>query len=548
MRGARAALAAGLVAAWVGLGVPARAADVTLGAAGDIACGANQTADAADCQQNATATLMKSLAPTAVAALGDEQYETVNDPSDAQAPYDWTPFHDSWGAFDDLIHPAPGNHEYHQAGAAGYFSYFDPELRAFDQPSATDPSQGWYSYDLGAWHVVALNSSGCDTNGNCNDAVNVPQAEVDWLNADLAAHPGQCTLAYWHHPLFATPNDVFGGPGAVFPQPPHYYDEPVVSLWQALYAHHADVVLNGHEHNYERFALQNPQGVADPTGIREFVVGTGGDNHHTFAGSPVANSQVQDDEDFGVLLMTLHGDSYDWRFVGTNGLTADQGTTLCHHPHAAISVQPADPVAGQTITLSGAGSADGQGGSLSSYSWDLNDDGVYRDATGPTTSVELAQGTHTVGLRVADAAGVTDTAQTTITVGPAPPPPASAPAAAPTPLPVIAVQDSHPARPVSLRSVLRGLLSELRSVSRSRLVHGTWSVAMPRAGLLRVEVRPLGSRRTLLIGRALARQPGRLRLRLRRTRGAGPLGRGPLVITAVVWKGHRTIAVMRGRA
>jgi hypothetical protein len=191
----------------------------------------------------------------------------------------------------------PGNHEYDSAGAAPYYDYFGA--------SAGPAGLGFYSFDLGAWHIVALNS---------NIPVDAGSAEASWLRQDLIAHPAQCTLAYWHHPLFSS-----GG----------YGDEPAMrDFWRILYAAGADVVLNGHEHFYERFGAQDPGGSPDPArGLREFIVGTGG--------APVrdrvtvhANSEMVLSE-HGVLKLTLRGGGYDWEFVPVSGV-GDAGSGTCH--------------------------------------------------------------------------------------------------------------------------------------------------------------------------------------------------------------------------
>jgi len=171
----------------------------------------------------------------------------------------------SWGrsTIKERTYPTLGNHEYYStANASGYFEYFGAV--------AGDPQKGYYSYDLGSWHVISLNSNCSFVAGGC--AAGSPQ--VEWLKNDLAAHSNACTLAYWHHPLFSS-GTLNGG----FPK--------MKPSWEALYTAKAEVVLNGHVHNYERFAPQTPSGVADPAqGIREFVVGTGGRSLNTFKINP----------------------------------------------------------------------------------------------------------------------------------------------------------------------------------------------------------------------------------------------------------------------
>ena len=284
----------------------AGAASPTVVAAGDIACAPASSVTATTCQQGATGSLVQGLNPTVVAALGDEQYD-----SGTAAEFSGA-FDGSWGAFRSLIRPAPGNHEYLTAGAAGYFGYFGT--------AAGDPSRGFYSYDVGAWHVLALNS-------NCEFVSCAAGSEQErWVRADLAAHPAICTLAYWHHPLF-TSGPTGGGADNLATRP----------LWQALYDGGADLILNGHDHDYERFALQDPGGQPDLRGIREIVVGTGGKSHFA-VGALAANSQAHDDASFGALQLTLDPQSYSWQFVPAAGSSyTDSGTTACYDAaHSAV--------------------------------------------------------------------------------------------------------------------------------------------------------------------------------------------------------------------
>jgi hypothetical protein len=210
-------------------------------------------------------------------------------------------FAPTWGRHKARIKPAPGNHEYDtDATASGYYAYFGA--------AAGDPTKGYYSYNLGAWHVVVLNSE-------INVAKGSPQEQ--WLRADLAAHPAGCTAAYFHRPRFSS--GLHGNQSDLQP------------LWQALYELNADVVVSGHDHTYERFAPQTPAGAADTSrGIREFVVGTGGWGLYAL-GSAQPNSQVRYNGGYGVLKLTLHAGSYDWQFLSEAGKSfTDQGTSLCH--------------------------------------------------------------------------------------------------------------------------------------------------------------------------------------------------------------------------
>jgi hypothetical protein len=256
-------------------------------AAGDIA-GCNWDAD------EATAQLVESQ-PGTVATLGDNAYGDGTAEQFAEC-YDPT-----WGRFKDRTKPAPGNHDYNTNGASGYYAYFGA--------AAGDPAKGYYSYALGAWHVIVLNS-------NIDMSAGSPQEQ--WLRNDLAAHPAACTLAYWHHPRFSS-----GGS--------HGNDEDTAPLFQALYGAGAEIVLSGHEHDYERFAPQTPDAQPDPNfGIREFVVGTGGAQFYDFD-PPQPNSEVRNNDTHGVLKLTLNPDGYTWEFLPVAGASfTDSGSGTCH--------------------------------------------------------------------------------------------------------------------------------------------------------------------------------------------------------------------------
>ena len=278
--------------------------DPVVVAEGDIACAPGDTSD--DCEQSLTASLAAAQHPDAVLLLGDNQYNSglLSEYTGAGA------YGATWGIFNPIVFPDPGNHEYTASPvAAGYFSYFSSALHG---SSASAP---YYSFNLGSWHIVSLDSS-CSDSG-CSDVVRgeTSSAQTSWLQADLAAHPAACTLAYWHHPRFSGSwtNDSPGtGP-----------------LFSALYNAHADVVLSGHDHVYERYAQQDPNGAATTAGVRQFVVGTGGESLFTMLTKP-ANLQVSDQNDFGVMVLTLHASSYDWVFKRLNGTVVDSGTTACH--------------------------------------------------------------------------------------------------------------------------------------------------------------------------------------------------------------------------
>jgi acid phosphatase type 7 len=263
----------------------------TLLAAGDIA---SCTSDG----DEQTAALLDSL-PGTVLTLGDTVYD------DGSADEFERCYLPSWGRFRHRTYPAPGNHDYQTFEAMGYYGFFGPR--------AGQPGKGWYSFDRGRWHLIALNSN-CDEVGGCQ-----PGSEQErWLRGDLAAHPARCTLAFWHHPRFSSGTT-------------HGSDRAVGGLWLALYEAGADVVLVGHEHNYERFAPLDPLGGVDPArGVREFVVGTGGKSHYPF-GSPLPGSEARNSDSFGVLQLQLRRTGYSWRFLPAQGGSfQDSGSASCH--------------------------------------------------------------------------------------------------------------------------------------------------------------------------------------------------------------------------
>lgn len=354
-------------------------------AAGDIACKPGSAVTVLACHQQATSDLLLAeRALTKVLALGDQQYEdglySEYTGSDA---YDGT-----WGRLKALTAPVPGNHEYHAPDSGGYFDYFGA--------AAGERGKGYYSFDLGGWHLVALNSE------LAGDAMT---AQEQWLRADLTSVKRNCVLAYWHKPRFTSGSH---GPFA-----------GVAPLWDDLYNARADVVLSGHDHDYERFATQNRSGEADPEGIREFVVGTGGAYHTGFISS-AANSEIRDNTTFGVLKLTLHGSSYDWEFVPENGGTfKDSGSAACHDaPGATLSVTPSSGRPPLPVTADASRSSDPDATPIASYSFDFGDGSpvVGPQSTPTATHVYPADGTYTATLRVIDTAGRvgTDTAVVTV--------------------------------------------------------------------------------------------------------------------------------------
>jgi hypothetical protein len=287
--------------------------DPTIVAAGDIACKAGSTPTATSCQQVATSNLAISLKPDYVLPLGDDQYE-LGSLSDFQTMYD-----PSWGRLNPISYPVPGNHEYgyigtaiEPTGGAGYFTYFGDRSHP-QQPGCTSNCTSYYSYDIGSWHVIALDSQ-CAVIGGCNPG----NPEYNWLLSDLNAHANaKCTLAYWHIPLYSSSQD---------------HQPDMKSIYSLLYTKKADLVLTGHAHFYERFGPQDANGNLDTVnGIPQFIVGSGGRNFFSIRDTPSANSEARIANTFGVLQMTLSNGGYSWKFAPTGSSTAnDSGSGTCH--------------------------------------------------------------------------------------------------------------------------------------------------------------------------------------------------------------------------
>jgi hypothetical protein len=269
----------------------------TLVGAGDIAsCKAPEGAQA-------TAKLIEQI-PGTVFAAGDLAYEkgTAGEFKNCYDP--------AWGRFKDRTRPALGNHEYVDRTASGYFQYWGTRAGPVDK--------GFYSYDLGAWHIVVLNTNcAIKEMGGCGK----DSPQETWLREDLANHADSCILAYGHHALFSS---------GVFKS--HALHPELRPLWQDLYAAHADLILAGHEHSYERFAPQDPDGKPDPEhGIREIVAGTGGRSHDPL-GFATPNSEVREWETYGVLKLTLAPGKYNWEFIPVEGqMFRDSGSGVCHN-------------------------------------------------------------------------------------------------------------------------------------------------------------------------------------------------------------------------
>jgi acid phosphatase type 7 len=277
-----------------------------IAAAGDIACGTGSSGAA--CKQMETSNLLVQMNPAAVLALGDIQYEeaTLTDFNNFYNP--------SWGRMKSVTYPAVGNHEYLTTNASGYFDYYNGVGNQTGR--AGDRSKGYYAFDVGAWRLYSLNSN-CSRAGGCGPG----SPQETWLRQDLAANPKSCVLAFWHHPLWTSGSRINEGGGKEY-------------LMKALYDYNAELALVGHEHNYERFAPQRPEGASgvldNARGVRQFVVGTGGRNFTSFTHTEV-NSEVRNANTFGVLKLTLKPASYDFQFVPIAGSSfTDVGSVNCH--------------------------------------------------------------------------------------------------------------------------------------------------------------------------------------------------------------------------
>jgi calcineurin-like phosphoesterase family protein len=327
--------------------------DPVIAAAGDISCDPAETSPIR-CASMQTARLIQQMKPSAVLAVGDLQYMTGTY-SEFLAAYDKT-----WGMFKSITYPVIGDNEYDSSPPGqGYWDYWN----GVGQPTgrAAERGKGYYSFDIGAWRIVALNSQ-IDRDDD--------SAQAEWLRADLKAHPTACTLAYWHEPLFSSDRG--------------HRTSSMRPLTEILYDAGADLMLAGHHHTYERFAPQDPDGRAREDGIRQFTVGTGGKSVTSNDGS-APNSERSGDS-FGVLKLTLHPTSYDWEFVSTSGDFSDTGSTQCTKgddaaatPAAVASVEP-------SATLRGSG-----GG----YHLVASDGGIFAYGKAPfkgsTGAVSLAQ-------------------------------------------------------------------------------------------------------------------------------------------------------------
>ena len=344
-------------------------------------------ADIASCWSagdEATARLLDTT-PGVIGIAGDTE-QNHGEPAEFQGCYEPT-----WGRHKWRTKPAVGDHEYGTAGAAGYFGYYGS--------AAGETGKGWYSYDLGTWHIVVLNSN-CELIGGCGPG----SEQYEWLQNDLAENAGSCVGAYWHHPRWSA--------GAT-----HGSLTKSAPFWDVLYEYGAEFVYSGNDHTYQRFAPQTPSGQVDQArGLRQFVVGTGGTQHYPL-NAPLANTQVQTTGTFGALKLTLHANSYEWRFLPQDGRTfTDTGTTDCsplttdtQSPDTTIDSGPTGVVASTLASIAFTSTEAG-----STFECKL-DTGAWQACTSPRALTGLAQGSHTFRVRATDAAGNTDPTEATRT-------------------------------------------------------------------------------------------------------------------------------------
>lgn len=272
-------------------------------AVGDIACAPGQQTTARSCQMQQVSKSIVEENPEHVLVLGDLQYE-----SGALSAFEQV-FSPLWVSLKQKSLSVPGNHEYRTKNAAGYFAYWNGTSAASAQAGET--GKGYYSTDVGSWHLIALNS-------NCSDIAGCDANSVQgkWLKDDLDKTKAKCTLAFWHHPRFTSGQ--------------HENDNNVTYFWDELYKHRADVVLNGHDHIYERFARQTPDQQADPAkGIRQFIAGAGGKSLYEFSKPLEANHEFGDNSNFGYLILELFESHYTWSYKTLDGLIKDQGSSNC---------------------------------------------------------------------------------------------------------------------------------------------------------------------------------------------------------------------------
>jgi hypothetical protein len=339
-----------------------------------IFTGAGDISSCSNSGDEATAKLLDAIPEGLVYNLGDDAYNSGT-------TSEFACYNATWGRHKARTKPSPGNHEYNTSGAKGYYTYFGA--------AAGDPTKGYYSFDYGAWHIISLNS---------NISRSVGSAQDTWLAADLAAHPNQCKLAYWHHPLYSSSGSS-GGATLSSMRP----------FWDRLYAAHADLVLNGHRHFYDRMAPMKPDGSRDlANGIRTIIAGMGGIGGGSVSGA-FPTSEVRNGDTFGVLKLYLYEDSYAWKFIPVAGKTfTDSGSTACHSSGGGGGpvVSPTNSTVGAAPTSFTAGSGsstitvtarDGNNATMAGASVTLSSSGTGNTLT-PSSGTTNSSGVFTSTL------------------------------------------------------------------------------------------------------------------------------------------------------
>ena len=354
-------------------------ATVTVAGAGDICDSSSSTT----CK--ATSDLIVSINPTAVFTAGDNAYSngTLSEYNARYAP--------TWGRFKTLTKPTPGNHDYNTSGAAGYFDYFNGS--GVQTGLAGDRSKGYYSWDVGDWHFVALNTMSGGT---------VSTTQINWLKSDLAANTKPCTAAYFHHPLVSRGN--YSGYTQVRP------------IYDALYAAKADLVLVGHDHNYQRYGKMNPSQVAAADGFRQVLVGTGGRSFYSLSGSH-ALLQASNANTHGVLKLTLTATGYTGDFVPRAGSSyTDTFSGTCNKAGSGGNVAPVANFTSSTsaLTANFTDTSTDSDGTIASRSWAFGD-GTTSTTANPSKTYAAA-GTYNVTLTVTDNGGLTHSKTSAVTV------------------------------------------------------------------------------------------------------------------------------------
>ena len=284
---------ASVILATVFAAAPSARADSVVMVAGDIVCPPRLATTPTKCRDEQTSDILLANKPDRVLTAGDNQYD------EGKFRHFRNAYHLTWGRLKDITRPTAGNHEYRTEDAKGYFNYFDSR--------AGKPNKGYYGFKQEDWQLIALNS---------NIGVRRGSRQVEWLRRKLTTNPSNCTMAYFHHPLYSSGE--------------HGNNPKMKPIYRLLHGAGVELVIAGHDHNYERFAPMNAFGERRSDGVRTIIVGTGGANHR-----PIANvkphSRVRNDDTFGVLKLILRLNTYDWEFIPEEGKSfTDSGSDDCH--------------------------------------------------------------------------------------------------------------------------------------------------------------------------------------------------------------------------